>query len=99
MPELTGINGGPWWSRLSIAALAIVSFVYLGEALGGRYIELLESDLKAQRQISAKIAGHLQIASIEAERRNDLIVAYNSNAEETTRIQRRILEVLEKRCP
>ena len=98
MPDPIDNSNGPWWSKLSIAALAIVSFVYLGDRVGGRYVSLLEEDMVQQRGISANIAEALDDASLQAERRNEIFSTYSVHQAEANRIQRRILEVLQKQC-
>lgn len=98
MADPTENGNGPWWSKLSIAALAIVSFVYLGDSVGGRYVALLEEDMVQQRGISANIAKALDDASVGAEERNEIFATYAVHQAEANRIQRRILEVLQGQC-
>lgn len=68
------MDGGPWWGRLGTTGIAVLGLVYLGETLGGRFLDILRDDLQAQRETQQRLVevlGRTAIATEEVRRLYD----------------------------
>ncbi len=90
-------NGGPWWTRLGTAAMAIAGLVYLGDTLGGRFLDILAADLAAERATQRQLVGVLERSTHAAEETELLAREQLEVERERNRILNRLLEELRER--
>ena len=99
MPNSSEQNGpGPWWSRLGAVGIAMAGIVYLGESLGGRFLDLIAADLQAERELQRQVVRALEqqaIASKASQRHLEALLEINR--ERNRILQRQIEELRENR--
>lgn len=85
----TNENGsGPWWAKLGTVGIAMAGLVYLGESLGGRFLQILANDLAAERKSQISIIRALERQAVAGEH----VQRQNTERLEIDRERNRILE-------
>lgn len=85
---------GPWWARLGAVGIAMAGIVYLGESLGGRFLDILAEDLAAERQTQRELAASLDETARAQTEANELHEERAEIAREQNRLLERILDEL-----